>query len=87
MYSPDHADIDPANPANWKDLEYRYEVRAKGKFIQDFNDKDFAVAFILNNEFYFGPELDVFEIDAEYGDEECVMCAEYDEDLQRYLKD
>lgn len=87
MYSPDQHHIDPSNPANWREPKFRYDIRdRKGRELDSFNDADFAKAAVFNSEIYMGGELSVFEVDEEYGDEECILSAEWDDDVQRYLE-
>ncbi|TIT32635.1 MAG: hypothetical protein E5W65_24400 [Mesorhizobium sp.] len=86
MYSPDQADIDPRNPANWNDPQYRYNVNARlmsGRVIglDQFDDKDLAIAAVLNLETYEGIEVFIREVDLETGDDTTVLSAEWDEEI------
>ena len=88
MYAPDQHDIDPRNPANWKEPRLRFDVRNEHKAeVASFDDKDFASAFVFNNEVYVGRDLNVIEVDLETGDEVCVVAAEFDEDVLRYVEE
>jgi len=55
--------------------------------LNEYTDLDEAKAEILNEPHFLGGEMFVREIDLDSGKEECVFCAYYDEDLQRYLED
>lgn len=85
MYSPDQTDIDPRNPANWREPKLRYEVLAvwsRGNaWLGDFDDEDVAKAAALNLETWRGKEVFVRQIDIETGDEECILSAEWDDEI------
>ncbi len=93
MYSPDHADTDPRNPANQSERTYKvcdYSAINGVSTIIDVLDETFTTEAEATNRLlslteYNGEELTVCEF-KEDGDEMCVYSAIWDEDQKRYVE-
>lgn len=96
MYSPDHADVDPRNPANYSEANRRFIVAdykagsAGNVTIIDILNKNFgteeeAVAAILALTTFHGEEVDVLSFDVE-GDETVEACYVWDGTENGYVK-
>lgn len=93
MYSPDQADIDPHNPANFGEPTYRYIVadyvwNGKSTTLTEMIAKDFtteqeAIEALLALPFR-GDELDVVRLDEE-GDDMVMACYEWDAEQNKYI--
>jgi hypothetical protein len=93
MYSPDFADRDPRNPANYTPRTYKvcsYQTKGARVWIDDVLDETFsaeadAKAALLAIKDFKGDESDVVEFD-EDGVEMCIFCAEWDDETNRYVE-
>lgn len=94
MYSPDHADIYPRNPANYSTsaehfivAEYQAiqgSVKISDVLLKDFSDEEAAKAALLAIDTYKADELNVIRVQ-EDGDEMVMSCFEWDADLSKYV--
>lgn len=96
MYSPDQADIDPANPANFPDSTIRYiigEYRFRNGRVsivpvltEEFEDEAEAKAAMLAIKEFSGEEISLIECD-EDGDRMVCACAFWDADKGCYSEE
>lgn len=95
MYTADHADIDPRNPANLTENKFNfivadYKIGPKGNskttdlLGQDFTSEDSAKDALLSLTAFLGEELTVVRNDDE-GDSMAVFCAVWDDEKSGYV--
>lgn len=89
----------PACPSNWPDDNHTFEVctqlrldcygfRRGGMTIAYCDTEQDAIAFIGNLEREYTPAIYIYKVSRkDASDSECIFCAEFDEDVCRYLSE